>query len=43
MSFQAASRAMVQALSGQRLTLTMEDGSKDEAIVGTDGGIRLVK
>lgn len=43
MSFQAASRAMVQALSGQRLTLNLSDGTQQEGFVATDGKIRPIK
>lgn len=43
MSFQAASRAMVQALSGQRLTLSLSDGTQQESLVATDGKIRPIK
>jgi hypothetical protein len=43
MSFQAASRLLVQGMSGGHITLTLKDGSKQEAVVGTDGKIRPVK
>lgn len=43
MSFQAASRGVMQALSGGGITLQHENGDETEATIGTDGVVRPAK
>lgn len=43
MSFQMASRSLVHALSRQRLTLTLSDGTQQEGFISPDGKIKPIK